>query len=280
VIDDQTGEITSRRGSHGRTFALAVLSVGTRATSWPVVFEPGRAFKARPRLELTQPRIPQIRVRAFNATDFNPSAPPPQNPLPPPVNASVRVPAPPVLPSFPPAAASPMPPPPPPQVPPPPPSHKPAAPIDVTVSVVGVTVPPTTGVTAQPTPPVNPSPPSGARREAKQRQAATAKSEEGGGQEGGEAHGRIDSVDSPNAPATRLPPRKPEPHAFTAIAHREQASAWAIGLELGGGMTLLALALALGFTTVRPTPRTRRRPPVVPAPAWNRTRTMDHRTQR
>jgi hypothetical protein len=37
-------------------------------------------------------------------------------------------------------------------------------------------------------------------------------------------------------------------------------------------MTLMALALALGFTTVRPTPRGRRRNDVAPAPAWLRNR--------
>jgi hypothetical protein len=32
------------------------------------------------------------------------------------------------------------------------------------------------------------------------------------------------------------------------------------------------LAMALGFTTLRPTPRGRRHPPVVPAPAYARYR--------
>jgi hypothetical protein len=43
-------------------------------------------------------------------------------------------------------------------------------------------------------------------------------------------------------------------------------------LQWGGGITLMALALALGFTTVRPTPRGRRRDDVTPAPVWLRQR--------
>jgi hypothetical protein len=63
-----------------------------------------------------------------------------------------------------------------------------------------------------------------------------------------------------------------EPNAFTALAHKDQASAWARDLQWGGGLTLMALVLALGWVTVRPTPR--RRMPEVPAPAraeaWRR----------
>lgn len=62
---------------------------------------------------------------------------------------------------------------------------------------------------------------------------------------------------------------RPEP-SFTAIAHADQPSAWAQGLLYTGGATLLAAALALGWSGVRPTPR--RRPPEVPAPAFARAR--------
>ena len=57
---------------------------------------------------------------------------------------------------------------------------------------------------------------------------------------------------------------------FTAIAHRDQASAWARDLQWGGGLTLMALVMAFGWITVRPTPR--RRTPEVPAPAYSRQR--------
>ena len=61
---------------------------------------------------------------------------------------------------------------------------------------------------------------------------------------------------------------KPAADGFTPLHPRTQPSAWVTGLEWGGGIGLMALALALGFVTVRPTPR--RRPPDLPAPAWNR----------
>lgn len=53
--------------------------------------------------------------------------------------------------------------------------------------------------------------------------------------------------------------------SFTPLTHRSQPSAWATGLQWGGGMTLMALVLAFGWTTLRPGPR--RRLPEVPAPA-------------
>jgi hypothetical protein len=58
--------------------------------------------------------------------------------------------------------------------------------------------------------------------------------------------------------------------SFTVSAHRHQPSAWARNLQWGGGMTLMALVLAFGWITVRPTPR--RRQPELPAPAWSRSR--------
>jgi hypothetical protein len=74
----------------------------------------------------------------------------------------------------------------------------------------------------------------------------------------------------PNA-FTRRQSGSAEP-SFTPLVHREQASAWARNLQWGGGLTLMALCLAFGYITVRPTPR--RRTPEVPAPAraeaWRR----------
>jgi hypothetical protein len=60
--------------------------------------------------------------------------------------------------------------------------------------------------------------------------------------------------------------------SFTPLAHHGQSSAWARDLQWGGGLTLMALVLALGFTTVRP--GSRRRQPEIPAPArvWSHTR--------
>jgi hypothetical protein len=58
--------------------------------------------------------------------------------------------------------------------------------------------------------------------------------------------------------------------SFTPLAHHNQPSAWARDLQWGGGLTLMALVLAFGWITVRPTPR--RREPELPAPAWVRSR--------
>jgi hypothetical protein len=138
-------------------------------------------------------------------------------------------------------------------------------------------------VTAQPTPPVNPAPPGGARREARQRQAATAKSEEGGGADN-PAHGRADNAEAPHsAPGssmTRLDARRPEANAYTRRASASPVLAARMAVHSGGsGPTaaqtaalafLSALAVGLAFAAVRPTPR--RRPPIVPAPGWQRPR--------
>jgi hypothetical protein len=122
-------------------------------------------------------------------------------------------------------------------------------------------------------PPVNPAPPSGsaARKEAKQRQAATAKSEEdaSAGHQTQQAGG--DLAGDRNAPLaarrnemamTRRDPTRIAP-SFTAVTHHEQASAWSRDLLLGGGLASTALVLALGFSTVRP--GSRRREPHLPA---------------
>jgi hypothetical protein len=142
------------------------------------------------------------------------------------------------------------------------------------VNPVGIAVPPTPGVTAQPTPPVNPAPPGGARKEARQKQAATAKSEEGADARAGQESGGVDTATGPDAPhgvaMTRRDRIKAAPDGFTPRAHARQPSAWTTTLQWGGGMSLMALALALGFTTVRPTPR--RRDDVTPAPSWVRRR--------
>ena len=63
--------------------------------------------------------------------------------------------------------------------------------------------------------------------------------------------------------------RRPEP-SFTPLARADQPSAWAQGALYTGGITLMAFALAAGWSRGRPTPR--RRPPEVPAPAQARIR--------
>jgi hypothetical protein len=68
---------------------------------------------------------------------------------------------------------------------------------------------------------------------------------------------------------TRFDPNR---HPFTALANHHQPSAWPRDLLYGGGITLAAAILALGFAILRPTPRHRRREPPQPAPVFNRTR--------
>jgi hypothetical protein len=56
--------------------------------------------------------------------------------------------------------------------------------------------------------------------------------------------------------------------SFSTLADRHQPSAWARGALYGGGLGIAALVLAIGFMTVRPTPR--QRPGDRVAPAWSR----------
>jgi hypothetical protein len=128
-------------------------------------------------------------------------------------------------------------------------------------------------------PVVNPAPPSGsaARKEAKQRQAATAKSEETGNAEAQEQLGgdRADAPPQatgahmtrhePNA-ATRHEPVRPRP-SITPLRVTAQPSAWPRDLLYGGGIGLAAAVLALGLT-------------VAPAPAWVRDRSRRRRAAR
>src|SRR6202022_4409617 len=44
TVDQQNGKVTSGSGNHQRSYAIAVLSVGDQAASWPLVFEPARSF--------------------------------------------------------------------------------------------------------------------------------------------------------------------------------------------------------------------------------------------
>jgi hypothetical protein len=111
----------------------------------------------------------------------------------------------------------------------------------------------------------------------RQRQAATAKSEEGSSSEAQQAGGDLanGTADDANAmtrnDVTRRDRARPAP-SFTVVAHPGQPSAWSRGALYGGGFGLAAAALALGFSILRPRPR--RRPPEVPAPAqcnaWQR----------
>jgi hypothetical protein len=274
TIDSQTGQVLAQRGNHGRIFALAVLSVGRKAATFPIAFEPKRSYTAPPSPRLTVAPIDPIRVLSFSASSFNTPTSTPPAPPPPPVNTTLSLPIPPALPNLTNATPLSLPPPAPP-APPAPPGGQTGTGLSVPIDISGVVVPPTPGFTAQPTPPVNPAPPGGARKEARQKQAATAKSEEGGaGEKASDGAGDLAGgpMGSNATPMTRRDRVKPAAAGFTPLtrAHASQPSAWTTGLQWGGGIGLMALVLALGFTTARPTPR--RRPPVVPAPVWLRHR--------
>ncbi|HEX2087853.1 MAG TPA: hypothetical protein VHF89_19360, partial [Solirubrobacteraceae bacterium] len=279
TIDKQNGQVKAGGGNQERTYGLAILSVGEDAAALPLAFEPRRSFQAPD---------PPVSASATNVTISNPpqqppiivlgtaaaTAPPPTSPPPgaTPSNLSPTFPPPLQFSAPPPINATPTATPPPPPPAPPPPANEGAAPLNLSLKVSGLNIAPQMSTFPPPAPPVNPAPPGGARKEARQRQAAVAKSEQGGDGkgEGADAHGRSDAVDSPNSAMTRLDQGKGNSMAFAAYERREQPSAWARGALYGGGLTLAAFLMAMTWTTARP--RARRRTPEVPAPAYARRR--------
>jgi hypothetical protein len=297
---DQSGRITTKRpGPSERHWALVLLSVGDKAASYPVAFDPRRSFVARPQ-QPQQPASP-IRHAALTAAaalpvvgaatpqHLPPTTPPPQPPNP--TVGKIESPPLPQLPNLPTANAAPINPPAPAPPPPPPPPPSGTA-LSLVVGPVGLNVPPPSSVVPPPAPPIQPAPPGGARREARQRQAASAKSEQGSSegangesQDGGgdsassNSFTRHENGDRPAAaerrpydwdrhPATRRDPERPAP-SFSMVG-QDQSSGAGQAVLYGGGLTLMALVLALGWNIVRPRPGDRR--PPQPAPAWARRR--------
>ena len=258
---DETGLVQySGRGNHPPVYALAILSVGDKAASWPIVLAPRRSFKALP------PPRPQ-RVPAIPLPVVKTSAPatipsPPVTNTPTPPNVKIPFPNLPSLPNLGIKGAQTTPPPPP--APPPPPVSPAASALQISPTPVGLNVAPAATVIPPPAPPIQPAPPGGARREARQRQAAAAKSEEGSAdkQAGQEGSGGGESSQA----STRLDQGRDL--AFTAHEVREQPSTWSRGALYGGGLGIAAITLALGWNLMRPGPR--RRQPEIPAPAWAR----------
>jgi hypothetical protein len=283
TVDRVTGAVRAGRGDRERTYTIAILSVGDKAATWPIVFEPRRSFTP-PRARVTLPPLPRVArapaaqppIRVSDAPP--PPPPPPATPSSPFTATTLQPPQPPALPSLPAAQAPPTPqapsPPavPPPPAPPAPPSVPPQQqpiPLALNAKLQPISLVPSVNPPAPP--PVNPAPPAGgaARKEAKQRQAAAAKSEEGeGGVDPSEAQAPVNPVEGNSSPATRLDPG--DRHAFTALERPEQASAWVRSAQYGAGLGLAALAFSAGWLTFRPRPR--RRGPEVPAPAQARAR--------
>lgn len=280
TVDGQTGVVKAGKGKQARTYAIGILSVGDRAASYPLVFEPAKSFKPRPATTLTiptptvRPGVPQppppIQVLSQPPGQSPGSPPPAADPL---QIGALNFPDPPALPHVPGAPpATPTAVPPAPPAPPPPPATQQQLPLSLEapltpISIVPTVIPPTP-------PPINPAPPGGsaARKEAKQRQAATAKSEEGASEErDASSQARIDAADAPLGPPGSAMTRRDRAApgvSFTTLSGPAQLSAWARGALYGGGLGTLAFVLALGWAVGRPTPR--RHPPVAPAPAWTR----------
>jgi hypothetical protein len=282
TVDRETGFVRAGSGSHPRVYAIAILSVGDQAASWPIAFEPSRAFVQRkPTLPQLPPVIPPPALPPVHLAAAAPTPPPPPSsapPTPPEIGSPMFPQLPSLSPPPPVAAVAPPAPPPPPNAPPPPaqPQPLPLA-LQAKLSPVGINA---TVVPPSP-PPVNPAPPSGsaARKEAKQRQAATAKSEEGGAEQARDAG--VDLAGGPrmpegtaqmtrnSAPFSRRDRDRPQP-SITPMARSAQLSAWTRDLLYGGGISGGALLLAFGFATIRP--RSRRRSTPAPARAWARSR--------
>ena len=242
--------------------------------TYPLVFEPRRSFAAQ-RAKVTLPALPRA-ARApvaqqplrLSDTPPPPAPPPAATPATPISSTTLQTPQAPEFPSLPtatpagpppaPSLSAPPPPPTPPPAPPVPPQQQPQ-PLALGAKVQAVAIVPSVNPPAPP--PVNPAPPGGAaaRKEAKQRQAATAKSEEGSQDSGAEAE--VSHSSDPSHSSTRLDDGR---HAFTRLEQRS-ASPLSQTALYGGGTALMALALALGWSVGRPGPR--RRPPEVPAPA-------------
>jgi hypothetical protein len=280
TVDRTTGALRTGKGRAERTYAVAILSVGDKAATWPIAFEPRRSFVAQ-RAKVTLPAIPRaarapVAQQPLRLADTPPPpAPPPATPPGTPLTTqSLQAPAPPELPSLPtinaaapppaPSLNAPPPPPPPPAAPPAPQQQQPL-PLSLGAKVQAVSIVPSVNPPAPP--PVNPAPPGGAaaRKEAKQRQAATAKSEEGGESQASEGTGDLaQDRPAPKAMTRRAPDRAAA--SFSPLARREQPSAWARGALYGGGLGLAALAFSAAWLTGRPRGRT----PPVPAPARQR----------
>jgi hypothetical protein len=245
TIDPQSGEVQAESGSQERTFALAILSVGEKVATYPLVFEPRPSFRQPP----PPPTIPPPPAQV------PPPAPAPPAPAPP-FNPPTLAAPPPLVPL--PAQTPPVPP-----VPPAPPNSG-VGQLDLFTSPPVLSVAPSVALFPPSAPVINVAPPTPARPVEKAKKVAvqSSGSDSGADEKASSGRGAPSGGDLANAPAEMT---RHDPHAFTAIAHRDQASAWARDLQWGGGLTLMAMVLAFGWITVRPKPR--RREPEVPAPA-------------
>jgi hypothetical protein len=244
TVDPVTGEVKSGDGSQPRTFAIVELSVGEHFATYPLVFEPRPSFRQ-------PPAPPAIELPPASAPPPAPAPPAPAPPFQPPTLAT----PPPVTPL--PAQTPPVPP-----VPPAPPTGGPTQ-LDLFTSPPVLSVSPTVSLFPPSAPVINVAPPTPARPVEKAKKVAVqssgSDSDAAASQKQQDAAGDLAQSGPDRSAMTR------HENNFTALAHRDQASAWARDLQWGGGLTLMALVAAFGWITVRPTPR--RRQPEVPAPS-------------
>ena len=233
-IDPQTGVVTTGKGAHPRVYAIALLSVGDKAATWPIVFEPRRSFRAPPLPPLRWRRLPLARVLAAPATSL-PNVQPPPNP--PPLNFTF--PSPPQLPQLPPLNA--------PAVSAPDAARTPAtAGQPVRDRAVGQPParrpqrraaddrgPATRRRRSTPHPPA-----ARARKPARSRPPSPSRRRAPPACQGA----GVDTAESPTGghrPSSHDPPRprQARPARSRPIAHRDQPSAWSRGALYGGGLT-------------------------------------------
>jgi hypothetical protein len=250
-IDPVSGKVDAGSGGQERAYALALLSVGKLSTTYPISFEPRPSFRQAP----APPPLP-----------IPPAATPPPAPAPPAPAPPFN---PPTLATPPPLAPLPAQTPPVPPVPPAPPGGGPAQ-LDLFTSPPVLSVAPTVSLFPPSAPVINVAPPTPARPVEKAKKVAVQSSGSDSDAKEKGSQAQVDTADAPYSPTGTSAMTRKDPNAFTAIAHRDQASAWARDLQWGGGLTLMALVAAFGWITVRPTPR--RRQPEVPAPARSYTR--------
>jgi hypothetical protein len=248
-IDSQSGTVQAGAGDQPRTYAIAMLSVATKTATWPIVFEPRPSF--------TPERLPPV-----HPPPPPPGAPPAVQPSAPPPSASLpTIPPPPALPLG--AGLSPTSPP---AVPLPPSNSTPD--LNLFTSPTSISVAPSLSLFPPAPPVINVAPPTPARprQEAKKAAVQSSGSENDSPSDAGLGGDQANAPPTQANAATRRDRIAPG-QSFTPLAH-DQPSAWARDLQWGGGLTLMALVLAFGWSTVRPTPR--RRQPELPAPAWVR----------
>jgi hypothetical protein len=255
TVNPVTGEVNAGDGSQPRVYAIVELSIGEHAATYPLAFEPRPSFHQ-------PPAPPAVQLPPDQAPPPAPAPPAPPPPFQPPTLAT----PPPLTPL--PAQTPPVPP-----VPPAPPTGGPTQ-LDLFTSPPVLSVSPTVSLFPPSAPVINVAPPTPARPVEKAKKVAVQSSgSDSDAKQGGSAIQEMggDLADKPSSTQGAAMTRH-DPNAFTAIAHRDQASAWARDLQWGGGLTLMALVAAFGWITVRPTPK--RREPEVPSPAFARNRRL------